>query len=292
MFVDPGTAKRGEHIVRTIQTAKPRRELSKFVQVYAQREMECGGTLFSQPDSSALEQGIGFNFDGQTTLNRPDGRSRVAPKAYIFGGLTPPCGGQSFSGHVRSFAVFLKPLSFWPLFRIPSSVLVNKEYDAEDLLGPGILDLWSKLEECRTFQERIFAAERYLMPVASRALGRTLIARTAHHMLDRNGAIRIGEIAGHARLSVRQYERRFQEEVGLTPKTFARTTRFQRALDAKRLFPQRTWLSIAHEFGYFDQMHMVRDFQILGGDAPSNLLDQSGDIQPWSLAPHQVLELR
>jgi hypothetical protein len=37
-------------------------------------------------------------------------------------------------------------------------------------------------------------------------------------------------------------------------------------------------------------MHMVRDFQILGGDAPSNLLDQSGDMQPWSLPP--VLELR
>jgi AraC-like DNA-binding protein len=276
--------------VRTIQTAKPRPELSKFVQVYGHREMECTDAPFSQPDCSALEQGIAFNFAGQTTLNRPDGRSRIAPKAYIFGGLTPPCGSQSFSGHVRSFAVFLKPLSFWPLFRIPSSVLVNKEYDAEDLLGPGILDLWSKLAECKTFQERIFVAERYLMPVASCARGRTLIARTAHHILDRNGAIRIGEIADHARLSVRQYERRFLEEVGFTPKTFARTRRFQRALDAKRFFPQRTWLSIAHEFGYFDQMHMVRDFQILGGDAPSNLLDQSGDLQPWSLPP--VLELR
>ena len=276
--------------MRTIQTAKPRPELSKFVQVYGHRELECTGAPFSRPDWSNLEQGIAFNFDGQTTLNRPNGRSRVAPKAYIFGGSTPPCGGQSFSGHVQSFAVFLKPLSFWPLFRIPSSVLVNKDIDAEDLLGPEILDLWSKMAECRTFQERIFAAERYLMPVVSRARGSTLIARTAHHMLDRNGAIRIGEIADHARLSVRQYERRFLEEVGLTPKTFARTRRFQRALDAKRFFPQRTWLSIAHEFGYFDQMHMVRDFQILGGDAPSNLLDQSGDLQPWSLPP--VLELR
>jgi AraC-like DNA-binding protein len=276
--------------VRTIQTAKPRPDLSKFVLVYGHREMECTGAPFSQPDCSALEQGMGFNFDGQTTLNRPDGRSRVAPKAYIFGGLTSPCGSQSFSGHVRSFAIFLRPLSFWPLFRIPSSVLMNKEYDAEDLLGPEILDLWSKLAECRTFQERIFAAERYLIPVASRAGGRTLIARTAHHMLDRNGTIRIGEIADHAGLSVRQYERRFLEEVGLTPKTFARTRRFQRALDAKRFFPQRTWLCIAHEFGYFDQMHMVRDFQILGGDAPGNLLDQSGDLQPWSLPPLQVLE--
>jgi transcriptional regulator GlxA family with amidase domain len=91
---------------------------------------------------------------------------------------------------------------------------------------------------------------------------------------------------------MRQYERRFQEEVGLTPKAFARTARFQRALDAKRFFPGRTWLSIAHEFGYFDQMHMVRDFQSFCGFAPNDVLELSGDIQPWSLAPHQELELR
>ena len=108
------------------------------------------------------------------------------------------------------------------------------------------------------------------MPFASRARGRTLIMKTAQYMLDRKGTIRIDEIADHAALSVRQYERRFLEEVGLTPKLFARTTRFQRALDAKRFFPERSWLSIAHEFGYFDQMHMVRDFQRLGGDAPNN----------------------
>ena len=54
-----------------------------------------------------------------------------------------------------AFAVFLKPLSLWQLFRIPSSILVNKDYDAEDLLGREILDLWSKLAECNTFAERI-----------------------------------------------------------------------------------------------------------------------------------------
>ncbi|HTF63929.1 MAG TPA: helix-turn-helix domain-containing protein, partial [Edaphobacter sp.] len=93
-------------------------------------------------------------------------------------------------------------------------------------------------------------------------------------------------------VSVRQYERRFLDEVGMTPKLFARTTRFQNALDAKRLFPTLSWMNIAHELGYFDQMHMVRDFQSLGGDAPNNVLEQSGDIQPWSLAPHQTLELK
>lgn len=278
--------------MRTIQTAKARPELNEFVEIYAHREMDCGDAVFSQANSSSLHQGIAFYFDGQTVLDYPDGRNRLAPKAYIFGGLIPPCGGASFTGHVLAFAVFLKPLSLWPLFRIPSNIIFNKDYDAEHLLGQGILDLWSELAECETFEDRVLAAERYLMPFASRARGRTLITRTAQHMLDRKGAIRIDKIADQARLSVRQYERRFLEEIGLTPKVFARTTRFQQALDAKRFFPGRTWLSIAHEFGYFDQMHLVRDFQRLCGVTPNNFLDLSGDIQPWSLPARKTLELR
>lgn len=278
--------------MRTIQTATPRVELSEFVLTYGQREIQCAGAGFSQTGGSCLEQGISFQLDGKTILDYPDGRRRVAPKAYVFGGLTSPCAGFSFSGHVLAFGVFLKPLSLWQLFRIPSDILVNKDYDAEDLLGREALDLWSKLAECSTFPQRIRAMEEYLLPFALRARGRTLIMKTAQYMQDRKGTIRIDEIAHHAALSMRQYERRFVEETGLTPKTFARTTRFQRALDMKRLFPGHSWLSIAHEFGYFDQMHMIRDFQSLGGDAPNRVFDGLADSQPWSLAPHQVLELR
>ena len=278
--------------MRTIQAAKPRPELSEFVQVYAQREMDCGDGVFWQPNVSTLEQGIGFQLDGTTIQERPDGQSRVNSKAWAFGAVMPPCGGARFSGHVLAFGIFLKPVAFWQLFRIPTSLMTDKDYAAEDLLGKGILDVVSIMAECKTFQQRIRAAEEYLMPFAIQTRGRTLIMKTAQHMMRCKGSVCVEQIAYEAAMSVRQYERRFVEEVGITPKLFARTTRFQRALDAKRLSPGLSWLSIAHEFGYFDQMHMVRDFQSLGGDSPNNVLELSGDLQPWSLGPQKKLELR
>ena len=59
----------GRNHTRTIQTAMPGAELQEFVQVYAQREIECAGAGFSQPNTSALEQGIAFQFDGQTSCS-------------------------------------------------------------------------------------------------------------------------------------------------------------------------------------------------------------------------------
>lgn len=278
--------------MRTIQTAKPLPELSEFVQVYAQREMDCGNAVFTQPRASALESGIVFHLNGEMILDCPDCHTRTASKVWFFGSSTPQSGVERFGGHVLAFGIFLKPLASWQLFRIPTSLLANKEYAADDLIGDGILDLLSIVAESNTFQQRVRAAEEYLLPFAMRASSRTLILKTAQHMLSCRGAVRIDEIAYQAAMSVRQYERRFVEEIGMTPKLFARTRRYQSALDEKRLVPGRSWMSIAHEFGYCDQMHMVRDFQSLGGDAPNNVLAQSGDNQPWSLASHQTLELR
>jgi methylphosphotriester-DNA--protein-cysteine methyltransferase len=69
----------------------------------------------------------------------------------------------------------------------------------------------------------------------------------------------------------------------MPPKVFARIARFQSAMDAKLASPARTWLDIAHSFGYYDQMHMVHDFQRLGRNTPTQLLLQMGDVRPSAL---------
>ena len=275
--------------MRTIQTAFPRQELREFVRCYGLREIDGTDAGLFQANIATVEQAIAFYLDGQTFLDSPDGQSKLASQISVFGPITPPFGGAHFSGHILAFGIFLKPLALWQLFRIPPSILGNKVYDGADLLGKEIQDLWSMLAESRTFQEQARLAEEYLLPFAINALTRTCMMKTAQYMTQQRGVTRIDELAFHSGLSVRQYERRFAEEVGVTPKLFARVTRFGMALDKKRQAPDRSWASVAHELGYFDQMHMVRDFQSLGGDAPGEVLRQSGDIAPWSLGSPMTL---
>jgi transcriptional regulator GlxA family with amidase domain len=82
---------------------------------------------------------------------------------------------------------------------------------------------------------------------------------------------------------LRQFERDFRREVGASPKVFARIARFQAALDAKIAAPKRSWLDIAHTFGYYDQMHMIHDFATLGRNSPTRLVSQIGDSRPPAL---------
>ena len=109
------------------------------------------------------------------------------------------------------------------------------------------------------------------------------MASAAMYIFRAHGGVKMPDLAQLNSLGVRQFERHFEREIGTTPKAFARVARFQAALDAKLACPPRTWLDIAHAFGYFDQMHMIHDFEKLGRSTPSELLAQMGDVRPPGL---------
>lgn len=251
--------------------------------MYALRDIRGSDDIPKQDNVATLEQPLSFHLDGQTFFDYPDRPSQLSPKVIAFGSTTYPRGGTHFSGNIREFAIFFKPLAMRQLFRIPTYLLLNDDCEGVNLLGKKIEDLWSRIAESKSFYEQIQAAEDYLLPFAIETHEHSVIAKMAHHIFQVKGILRIDQLATQAGLSPRQFERRFVDEIGVPPKLFARITRFQRALDAKRSSPDRSWLNLAHEFGYFDQMHMIRDFRILGGATPGEVFREGGDLQPWSL---------
>ena len=81
-------------------------------------------------------------------------------------------------------------------------------------------------------------------------------------------------LADRVGFSTRQFARKFIQQVGVRPKLFARIARFQAALENKGRYPTKSWTDIAHEFGYYDQMHMIHDFGKFTGGTPGEILTQ------------------
>jgi transcriptional regulator GlxA family with amidase domain len=84
----------------------------------------------------------------------------------------------------------------------------------------------------------------------------------------------VSALARGAGLGIRQFERRFRYEVGISPKLYARIVRFEAALRFKVAAPAMRWTDIAHALHYHDQMHMVHDFNQLSGDCPTAIGEQ------------------
>jgi AraC-like DNA-binding protein len=83
----------------------------------------------------------------------------------------------------------------------------------------------------------------------------------------------VEKMAGEACLSISQFERKFIQLTGITPKIFARITRFNNAYQLKDKNPGSDWLSIALDAGYYDYQHLVKDFKQFAKVTPHSLLE-------------------
>jgi AraC-like DNA-binding protein len=88
-------------------------------------------------------------------------------------------------------------------------------------------------------------------------------------LIRTDGNTSIEKIASLACLSLRQFERKCAERIGMPPKSFARIVRFSKAYRLREAKPELTWTAVAHEAGYFDQMHFIRDFKEFAGVTPT-----------------------
>jgi AraC-like DNA-binding protein len=268
--------------MHTIQSARPEPRLRPFVRCFAQREMCVQTSSLVQASLAQLEHTLSFNLADPPVMHYLSGKRAFIPRIHLVGAQTRSPGCASFTGSVLAFGIFLQPFASWQLFRIPPAQFVDQEFAAENVFGSWINDLWLQLAECKTFYDRIRVATETLRPFAERASLPTRTMAAAQNLLQTDLGTRIQQLAEESCMSLRTYERKFVAEMGLSPKLFARLGRFQRALDRKRVSGS-SWLAVAHELGYFDQMHMVKEFRAFGGEAPSRLLQECGDFQPWSI---------
>ena len=82
------------------------------------------------------------------------------------------------------------------------------------------------------------------------------------------GHLSVDALAVGCGLSARQLERRFLNEVGISPRLLASIFRFRRVFDLLEQEPSGRWVSAAIGAGYFDQAHMIRDFKRFAGQQP------------------------
>jgi AraC-like DNA-binding protein len=267
----------------TLQSVAPCPALRELVRAFAQRTTGAAETAVMQRVPASLEVVIGFEFGSLFTVDYRDGSSEPAHRIALVGSHCSPNATLSLGADVESFAIFLQPTALQRLLGIPTHHVADRSYPAADVLGRQVEVLWAVLAEAAGFAERVRLAEQFLLwrlDVASP----TTIAHVAMETFRGHGRYRVEEMAGRASLSVRQFERQFERELGMPPKRFARIARFQFALDTKLVHPRRSWLDVAHTSGYYDQMHLVRDFQSLSGASPTQLLSQLGDTRPPALA--------
>jgi AraC-like DNA-binding protein len=207
-------------------------------------------------------------YPGDPMFTRKAGQDFArSPDAIIIGPQTTRV-DLSMGKHHIIVSVAFHPGGMFRLLRVPMHELMDKPFDATDLLGREITVVNDRLKECKNHWEMKTTVENYLL-LKLRPHPLSPLERSLRMMLHQPPNVKsIDKAASAACLSIRQFERNSKELLGYSPKLFARLIRFSKAYRLKVNHQQQSWSAIAHACGYFDQMHLIRDFKEFTGTNP------------------------
>jgi AraC-like DNA-binding protein len=94
----------------------------------------------------------------------------------------------------------------------------------------------------------------------------------ANHIVKQKGMVQVKQLENKFRVSGRWLEKQFNEQIGCSPKEYARITRFNALLFDLQKHPLNAFFSLMEDYGYYDQSHLIKDFRAFTGQTPGQYL--------------------
>ncbi|MBB3119823.1 helix-turn-helix domain-containing protein [Pseudoduganella violacea] len=186
------------------------------------------------------------------------------------------------AGRVRTVAVRFRPGAARHFLGQPLAGLSDQRADLDLLWGRSVA---ARLDEALWVDElsdrqRLLRIEQALLerlPLLAGRMETVSLARTAVAAIEAtHGLLRVESLAERFGVSRQHLAAQFRDQVGLPPKLFARICRFRRAtavLGQQAVGAAGSdWAALALDCGYFDQSHLIHDFQEFAGRTPEQFL--------------------
>lgn len=175
---------------------------------------------------------------------------------------------------LRAIRVDLLPGGMYRILGIPMQEMFDAGFNALDLFGVEMRIINEKLQHIHDLEEGEKIVENFLLNKVVDLKEKLPLDSALQTLFKNHGNLSMDKTASLSCLSLRQFERKCKKRLGMNPKTFARILRFSKAYRLHEAFPHLNWIEIAYKAGYYDQMHMIKDFKIFAGVNPSVIEQQ------------------
>jgi AraC-like DNA-binding protein len=158
--------------------------------------------------------------------------------------------------------VVIRPGGFRGLFSERADLLFRRVIPIDDIWHEP--RLFEYLEEASTPIQKLACLDGFLADLPGKKSRRSEITDHALYLL-RTRHVRMAECARGIGISERRLLQVFREEVGVSPKLWARIQRFQAVTRALHAGVDIPWAELAISCGYYDQSHFANDFRAFSG---------------------------
>jgi AraC-like DNA-binding protein len=213
------------------------------------------------------------NLGAPLLVAQPRSAPRVIPTGGGFvAGLHETYALTETAGSQTGVELRLSPLGAYRLLGQSMDALANRSVPLDQICGGWAVELAERLQAAPTWDDRFAALDTALAARLTHARDPSPeIAWAWRQLANSGGRVVIATLAEELGWSPKRLIARFREQVGLPPKQVARLLRFQRATNLFLAIETPNWGALARQSGYYDQSHLIHEFQHFAGDTPHGL---------------------
>jgi len=219
-----------------------------------------------------------LNF-GARFFQHDDGELKLQPRSFLVGQMTGPI-LISPTGPVQLLGIRFHPGGTLPFLRLPLHEITDRVVDLGGLSSKLERELLSVTSQSPLLTDKVNAVEAFLTNQLLNTKENSWLMMLAARIVETGGLVAVDRLASDAGISSRQLERRFLREVGLGPKMLGRIIRFQQVFRAVEQC-NSAWAEVAIECGYYDQAHLIRDFNQFARQTPAVLFSNQSVFTEW-----------
>ena len=215
-----------------------------------------------------------INFGGAVQVHEPDHPKRTTAfnESWCVG-VWSECHAVNWPLDMQIFGVNLKPVGAYMLFNLPLYELHNQVVTLDTLWGHFATEVRERLYAAMTTQARFALLEQLLLARLHDIPHNFNFAQYGTAQIARyQGTLSIRSLSDELGISQMSLAKLFKQMVGALPKELARLHRFECVLRSIDLAQPVDWTRIAHQCGYYDQAHFIKDFAMFTGSSPTDYL--------------------
>nr|WP_294945441.1 helix-turn-helix transcriptional regulator [uncultured Mucilaginibacter sp.] len=255
---------------------RPNNFLKNYVQCYFVCETDTA--VFTEDKvfaTGAVE--IMFNLGADGPQQIINGGLVKQPDVQLWGQTIQPFTFKSVGRHAMLGIRFFTHTAAC-FFKEPIEEFNGQVIDFKDIGGGEITMLHSKLSETKSLDRRLELVEEFLTQRLFRLankFNKVKLVNSIMHDLSHDGFFEnVNTVASRYGISSRYLQKIFLNYSGLSPNLFSKIARFQKSLHLVSA-NHSSFTTIAHQCGYFDQSHFIKDFKFFTGSTPSGFSPES-----------------
>jgi len=173
------------------------------------------------------------------------------------------------TGKTELFSVKFHPWAVGIFLPDKASTYSNKTVALEDFESKNLLQLQDQVLHTKTTIEAIKTIEYYVLQTLQlKNPKHALIGQSINYIFEHIQQFKVSNLSMFLGVSRQYIEREFLRHVGIPPKQFSRIVRVRSIVNHHKKQPAVSLTELAYQFGYFDQSHFIKDFQLVTNKSP------------------------